>query len=79
MGEGEMGGFWERGGEEPDFWGSFGRPGMMDRIGLGNLIPSFDAKERNKRKNTKNCISNMKMKNTREKHENNYNYIFYKS
>ena len=41
---------------EPDFCGLFGRPGMMDKIGFGNLIYSVDAKgkKKNKRKTRKN-------------------------
>ena len=44
----------------------------MDRIGFGNLIPSFDAQEKKKKTkegHTYNENSNRKMKNTREKHE----------
>ena len=28
--------------EEPDFQGLFGRPGMMKRVGFGNLVPFHD-------------------------------------
>ena len=61
--EGVKGAQRRRGRGEPDFWGLFGRPGMMERIGFGNLIYSFDAKE----KNTYNYNSKKKMKNKREK------------
>ena len=30
---------------EPDCQGSFGRPGMMNRIGVGNLVPSLLSKK----------------------------------
>ena len=44
------------GGEEESqtFRVFFGRPGMMDRIGFGNLISSFDAKEKQKGKKKNN-------------------------
>ena len=44
-----VGGGRRRGVGEPDFWGLLGRPGMMDRIGFGNRIPSFEAKEKKKK------------------------------
>ena len=40
---------------EPDFWGLFGRPGKMDRIGFGNPFPSFDAKEKKKQQKKNTC------------------------
>ena len=43
----------------------FGRPGMMDRIGFGNQIPSFDAKEKRiKTKEKKNNKRNNKKETT---------------
>ena len=55
---GEMGRGMRDGGKgEPDFWGLFGRPGMRDRIGLGNLIPCFDAKEQKKKQKKKHIYS----------------------
>ena len=49
---------------EPDFQGFFGRPGMMDRIGFRNLVPSFDAQEKKKEQKKRTHIiknSNRKM------------------
>ena len=53
------------GGREPDFLGLLGRPGIMDRIGFGNLNPSCDAKEKKKQQKKKTHVmknSNRKIK-----------------
>ena len=48
------------------FSGLFG-PGMMDRIGFGNLIPSFDAKEKKKNKGKKSTKWQKTRKNSFER------------
>ena len=63
------GGEGERG--EPDFQGLFGRPGMMNRIGFGNLIPSRDLLK------SHGEVTEEKIKNQRRKRKEKTNWKIY--